>query len=67
MINVSINGDIKIFENNITLKEILNILKYDNDCFASAVNTTFVPIKQYELIIIKDGDKIDILSPIQGG
>ena len=67
MINVSINGDIKIFENNITLKEILNILKYDNDCFACAVNTTFVPIKQYELTIIKDGDKIDILSPMQGG
>ena len=67
MIKVSVNGDIKEFKKNITLKQILDLLKYDNNCFASAINTVFVPIKQYEQTILKDGDKIDILSPIQGG
>ncbi|USE37393.1 sulfur carrier protein ThiS [Endozoicomonas sp. SCSIO W0465] len=35
--------------------------------FAVAVNQSFVPRSGYESYELKDGDKVEIVSPIQGG
>jgi len=67
MIKVSINGEIKTLNINTSIKDMLNIQNYKSKTFAVAINTTFVPLTKYEQTIIKDGDTIDILSPIQGG
>ena len=58
MIKISVNGE---------MKDMIDVLKYKTKGFAVAVNTTFVAINTYENMIIKDGDIIDILAPVQGG
>ena len=67
MIKVSVNGKIKEIEENLNVKQLIEALEYKQKGFALAINTTFVSIKSYEETIIRDGDKIDILAPVQGG
>lgn len=67
MIKVSVNGEVKELENSLNITEMIEALKYKIKGFAVAVNTTFVPIAKYNETIIKEGDTIDILSPVQGG
>lgn len=35
--------------------------------FAAAVNTQFVPKAQYAQHALKDGDRVEIISPVTGG
>ena len=67
MIKVSVNGEIKELDENLNVKQLIEALNYKTKGFAVAINTTFVSIKSYEETIIKDGDTIDILAPVQGG
>ena len=67
MIKVSVNGEIKELQENLNVKQLIEELEYKTQGFAVAINTTFVPIEKYEDTIIKDGDTIDILAPVQGG
>ena len=67
MIKVSVNGEIKELENDLNVSEMIEVLEYKVKGFAVAVNTTFVPIAKYNETIIKEGDTIDILAPVQGG
>ena len=67
MIKVSVNGEIKELQEGLNVSQMIEALNYKNKGFAVAVNTTFVSIKSYEETIIKDGDTIDILAPVQGG
>ncbi len=67
MIKVSVNGEIQELEDNISVQNMLDILDYRSKTFAVAINTTFISIEQYEDTIIKNGDEIDILAPVQGG
>ena len=67
MIKISVNGDLKEIEDNCNIYTLLEVLEYKTKGFAIAINLTFVPISKYEKTMIKDGDKIDILAPVQGG
>ncbi len=67
MIKVSVNGEIKELQENLNVKQLIEALEYKTKGFAVAINTTFISIKSYEETIIKDGDTIDILAPVQGG
>jgi len=67
MIKVSVNGELKELENDLNVSEMIEALEYKVKGFAVAVNTTFVPIAKYSETIIKEGDTIDILAPVQGG
>ncbi len=67
MIKISVNGEIKEVSENLNVKELIQALEYKTKGFAVAVNTTFVAIDSYEKTIIRYGDTIDILSPVQGG
>jgi len=67
MIQVSVNGEIKELEEGLNISQLIEALEYKTKGFAVAVNTTFVPIAEYEKMMIKNGDTIDILAPVQGG
>jgi sulfur carrier protein len=67
VIKVSINGEIKELNKNLTVSKMLDILEYKSKSFAVAINTTFVPLTKYDQTIINNGDTIDILAPVQGG
>jgi len=64
---ISINGEIKEFDrDSLTIQELLEIIDYGKG-IAIALNETFVLKTKYQETTIKDGDRLDILSPVQGG
>ena len=67
MIKISVNGDIKEINEDLNITQLIEVLDYKIKGFAVAVNMTFISIAEYKKTIIKEGDKIDILSPVQGG
>lgn len=67
MIEVSVNGEHQELHEGLNVQEMIQELNYKTKGFAVAVNTTFVAISAYEKTIIKAGDNIDILAPVQGG
>ena len=67
MIKISVNGETKEIEKSLNVQELIEVLDYKTKGFAIAIDTTFIAIKDYEKRVIKDGDMIDILAPVQGG
>jgi sulfur carrier protein len=64
---ISINGEKKHFDvESMSVQELLEKLDY-KEGFAVALNTTFVLNTTYNETMIKDGDELDILAPVQGG
>jgi len=64
---ISINGEIKEFDKeSLTIQELLEIINYGKG-IAIALNETFILKTKYQDTTIKDGDRLDILSPVQGG
>ncbi len=64
---ISINGEIKEFEKeSLTVKEILEEMSYGKG-IAVALNETFVLKTKYQETVVNNGDRLDILSPVQGG
>ncbi|WP_295946748.1 sulfur carrier protein ThiS [uncultured Bartonella sp.] len=50
-----------------TLSALLNELDYEGDWLATAVNAELVSESEREDFKLKNGDRIEILSPMQGG
>jgi sulfur carrier protein len=64
---ISVNGEKKSFDvESMSVQELLEKLGY-KEGFAVALNTTFVLNSTYNETMIKDGDALDILAPVQGG
>ncbi|UFH59771.1 sulfur carrier protein ThiS [Sulfurovum mangrovi] len=64
---ISVNGEKKVFEQEqMSVRVLLDVLHY-KEGFAVALNTMFVLNTTYETTMIKDGDALDILAPVQGG
>ena len=64
---ISVNGEKMSFDvESMSVKELLEKLNY-KEGFAVALNTTFVLNTTYNDTMVKDGDELDILAPVQGG
>jgi thiamine biosynthesis protein ThiS len=50
-----------------TLAELLAALDYEGNWLATAVNSDLVHAAERARFPLKDGDRIEILSPMQGG
>ena len=50
-----------------TLAEVLEALDYADAKVATALNGEFVPARSRESTPVKDGDRIEVLAPRQGG
>ncbi len=50
-----------------TLAQALDALDYADATVATALNGEFVPARAREATPVKDGDRIEILAPRQGG
>ena len=53
--------------NAATLAAVLEALDYRDAIVATALNGRFVPARVRELTPLKDGDRIEIVAPRQGG
>ena len=64
---LSVNGKTETFEKDLlTVQELLNEMNFGKG-IAVALNEDFVLKTTYGETTIKDGDRLDILSPVQGG
>ncbi|MFJ6325996.1 MULTISPECIES: sulfur carrier protein ThiS [unclassified Rhizobium] len=61
-----INGEAQTIE-AATLSQLLALLDYENDWLATAVNGELVHREDRNDHALNDNDKIEILTPMQGG
>jgi sulfur carrier protein len=50
-----------------SLAEVLTELEYDGAAIATALNGTFVPTAARAATPLHEGDRIEVLAPMQGG
>ena len=64
---ISVNGELKTFETQtLTVQKLLEEMNFATG-IAVALNEEFVLKTTYSKTNINDGDRLDILSPVQGG
>ena len=63
---IVVNGENRDLEAT-TLASALEALNYGGAKVATALNGEFVPARVREAIKLKDGDRIEIVAPRQGG
>jgi sulfur carrier protein len=63
---ILVNGDWRDVNTNL-LAPALQELGYPEGAFATAVNGTVVPSSARGRAIISEGDRIEVLAPMQGG
>jgi len=64
---LSVNGELTTFETDrLTVEELLKEMNFGKGV-AVALNETFVMKSKYNETNINEGDRVDVLSPVQGG
>ncbi|MCP5426505.1 MAG: sulfur carrier protein ThiS [Gammaproteobacteria bacterium] len=64
--NIKVNAEDKQVE-AATLAALCHELGYPEQGVATAVNGEFVPRQQRASQVLRDGDSVEILAPMQGG
>ncbi len=64
--NVILNGQSETIK-ALTLSELCKTFQDDPMTIATAVNGNFVSVGERDALKLKEGDRIEILSPRQGG
>jgi len=64
---LTINGETKVFDKNITLAQLLQELDLTQKVMAAAVNMEIVKQAEWERYKFKDEDKIELLDFVGGG
>ncbi len=67
MINIQFNGELFFVEEGINLNTLLHDKGYEEDSFAVAINECFIPRSQWQKSILKSGDRVEVLTAMQGG
>lgn len=67
MLILIVNGESKSLPTSGTLEEALVELGFQGKHFAVAMNDVFVPRSQYRDTQLQGGERLEILSPMQGG
>jgi sulfur carrier protein len=64
---VSVNGEPREVPDGITLDRIVATLTEAPSGVAAAVNETVVPRGQWPITPLGDGDRVEVLTAVQGG
>ena len=67
MITVKLNGEAKTVAPNQNLEQAILAWDLANQQFAIAVNENFVPQSLYVNTLLQEGDRVELLVPMQGG
>ena len=62
---ITINGNSQLIQPN-NLEDLLLELKYQGK-LATALNENFIPFKERKKTALKDGDRVEIVAPMEGG
>jgi sulfur carrier protein len=64
---IEVNGEKKELNHQSILAEVIQHWGYAGAPIAVAHNDEFVPRSRYATIQLQDGDRLEIVSPMQGG
>ncbi|WP_434656937.1 sulfur carrier protein ThiS [Sulfurimonas sp. NW9] len=64
---IIVNGNSKVFKEDITLLEILKELDLVDKVMAAAVNMEIVKQNDWDKKVLKDNDKLELLDFVGGG
>ena len=64
---VILNNKSTFLDDGLTIKSLLNQIDMKQKYFAVEVNEQIVPKSNYDIFLIKEGDKIEIVTAIGGG
>ncbi len=64
---VVVNGKAVELKEALSLEELLKTLSISNTRVAIAVNNTVIPKEKWASTTLKEGDKVLIVKPVQGG
>ena len=67
MIQVLFNNTILQTEKNASLSAVLKLHNYPAKGIAVILNQNLVPYSQYDHTLLNEGDRIEIMLPMQGG
>ena len=67
MMVVTINGEIKELEGEVTLDRLLELLSLPTQRVAIELNREVVPKKDWPEILVKDTDRIEVVHFVGGG
>jgi len=67
MISITINGKPRALDGDTLLPDLLASLKVNVRLIAVAVNGEVVPKREYDTIIVRDGDALEIVRMVGGG
>ncbi len=64
---ISLNGAPQTVEDGTTLKQLVESLGPDPRGIAIELNLEIVPKSEHETVILKDGDKLEVVQFVGGG
>ncbi len=64
---IIVNGEERIFEENATLKSVIQKLQIEDKVMASAINMNIIKKENWETYIVQEGDKLELLEFVGGG
>ena len=66
---ITLNGERRTFEDEMTIQAILREagLDVDQTGIAVAVSGSVVQRREWDGLLLKDGDRVDIIRAVQGG
>ncbi|MFF3319026.1 sulfur carrier protein ThiS [Streptomyces sp. NPDC003035] len=65
--NVSVNGEARVLAAPTTLDALVATLSAAPSGVAAAVNETVVPRSQWSTTVLGEGDRVEVLTAVQGG
>ena len=65
--NIIVNGKEKVFDENISIGELLKVLELEGKVMAAAVNMEIVKQDSWNTHELHDGDKLELLDFVGGG
>lgn len=65
--NLIINGENKKFDDNYTIKDIMQELEIEGKVMAAAVNMNIIKKDNWSSFVPKNNDKIELLQFVGGG
>ncbi|MFH8475165.1 sulfur carrier protein ThiS [Streptomyces sp. NPDC018000] len=64
---VSVNGEVRLLAAGTTLDTLVATLTAARSGVAAAVNESVVPRGQWPAAALSDGDRVEVLTAVQGG
>ena len=65
--NIFLNNKPEILSDGSTVRKLLENKNIKNAYYAIEINRKIIPKSQHETYVIKDGDKVEIITAIGGG